>query len=242
MSGDMHVVELLPAYALDCLDEEEFILVSEHLARCAGCHAALRSYQAVVDQLALTVPEADPPADLKGRLMDRIQPARPVASQQPRLPWWRRLSTFMQRTTPAWGLASLLLIVALAVSNLWLWVQLNRQPVWIEPRVMQTVILTGTEAAPEATGLLVLSLDGQHGTLVVDKLPPLDPERQYQLWLIEDGGRTSGGVFSVSQNGYGSVWVSSPQPLSSYSAFGITIEPEGGSPGPTGEKVLGSTL
>jgi anti-sigma-K factor RskA len=61
-------------------------------------------------------------------------------------------------------------------------------------------------------------------------------------WLIENGQRTSGGVFSVSQEGYGSLRVSSPQPLSNYSAFGITVEPVGGSPGPTGNKVLGSPL
>jgi anti-sigma-K factor RskA len=96
--------------------------------------------------------------------------------------------------------------------------------------------------APEATGLLVISVDGEHGTLVVDGLASLEPSWQYQLWLIQDGQRTSGGVFSVSHEGYGSLWISSPQPLSSYSAFGVTIEPEGGSPGPTGDKVLGNTL
>jgi anti-sigma-K factor RskA len=62
------------------------------------------------------------------------------------------------------------------------------------------------------------------------------------LWLIQDGQRTSGGVFSVSDEGYGSLWISSPEPLATYSAFGITIEPAGGSPGPTGDKVLGSPL
>ncbi len=78
---------------------------------------------------------------------------------------------------------------------------------------------------------------------MVDHLPVLDPdELQYQLWLIQDGQRTSGAVFSVNKYGYGSVWVSSPEPLSSYSDFGISIEPAGGSPGPTGDKVLGSPV
>ena len=84
--------------------------------------------------------------------------------------------------------------------------------------------------------------DGDHGTLVVDSLAPLGQDQQYQLWLIQDGERTDGGVFSVNPEGYGSLWVETPQPLSSYSAFGITIEPAGGSPGPTGDKVLGSAL
>jgi anti-sigma-K factor RskA len=147
----------------------------------------------------------------------------------------------MRRTAPAWGLVSLFLVVVLVAGNLWLWGQINRQPPMTAP-ALQTINLFGTEAAPGASGLLVVSADGARGTLVVDGLPTLDEERQYQLWLIQDGQRTSGGVFSVNQKGYGSVWVSSPQPLSSYSAFGITIEPAGGSPGPTGDRVLGSTL
>ncbi len=43
----------------------------------------------------------------------------------------------------------------------------------------------------------------------------------------------------VSAEGYGSLSVESPKHLISYSQFGITIVPAGGSPGPTGEKVLG---
>jgi hypothetical protein len=61
----------------------------------------------------------------------------------------------------------------------------------------------------------------------------------FGLALNSDGLRTSGGVFAVNPEGYGALWISSPEPLSSYPAFGITIEPVGGSPGPTGEKVLG---
>ena len=70
-------------------------------------------------------------------------------------------------------------------------------------------------------------------------MEPLDDAQQYQLWLIRDGERTSGGVFSVSQSGYTAMQVYSREPLASFDAFGITIEPYGGSPGPTGDKVLG---
>ncbi|GAB4539875.1 MAG: anti-sigma factor [Anaerolineae bacterium] len=243
MSVDNHVVDLLPAYALDCLDEDEIIQVSEHLAVCAACRAALDTYQGVADQLALIVPETEPPLDLKARLMDRIQPARPpFAARQPqRSSWWGQLWQLMQRTTPAWGLASLVLVLALVVGNLWLWQQVSRTQETDQSQIFQTIPLRGTEITPMASGVLVVSLDGEHGTLVVDGLPPLSEEQQYQLWLIHDGQRTSGGVFSVSDEGYGSLWVSSPQPLSSYSGFGITIEPAGGSPGPTGDKVLGSS-
>jgi anti-sigma-K factor RskA len=242
MSVDNHVTELLPGYALGCLDEADAILVTEHLAVCSACRAEAVAYQAVVDDMALAAPPAEPPLDLKRRLMDRARPSRPVEFAQPQTSWWGRLTRLMQRGAPVWGVASLALIVALVIGNLWLWRQLNRPEANARPGVLQTIPLAGTETAPQATGLIVISADGEHGTLVADGLATLGQDQQYQLWLIKDGERTSGGVFSVNQEGYGSLWVESPQPLSSYSAFGITIEPAGGSPGPTGNKVLGSTL
>jgi len=236
MSIDIHVIELLPAYTLDCLDEDDTVLVSEHLAVCAVCRAEARSYQAVADQLALAAPVAIPPDRLRRRLMSQIQPSRLRMASHPRFSWWQRLAHLMQRPTPMWGLASLFLILALAVGNVLLWQRLN------QPEVMRTVTLTGTAAAPGASGVVVISTGGEYGTLVVDGLLALDEGQQYQLWLIRDGQRTSGAVFSVSQGGYSSVPISSPEPLSNYSAFGVTIEPAGGSSSPTGDKVLAGTL
>jgi anti-sigma-K factor RskA len=240
MSGTVHIIDLLPAYALGCLDEEDLVRVSEHLADCAECRAEWHAYQATADQLALAAPDVVPPDDLKARLMRRIGSQQPAGVSTPRASWWDRLTRVMQHTSPAWGLAGLLVILALALGNLWLWEQIGRYQGATQPGPMRTITLTSTQAAPDASGLVVVSADGEHGTLVVDGLPPLDAEHQYQLWLIRDGQRTSGGVFSVDAEGYGSLWVLSPQPLSSYSGFGITIEPAGGSPGPTGQKVLGS--
>jgi len=54
-----------------------------------------------------------------------------------------------------------------------------------------------------------------------------------------DSRRTSGGVYSVNDEGYGSLWVESNQPLFIHPAFGVTVEPAGGSSGATGIKVLG---
>jgi anti-sigma-K factor RskA len=239
MSAEEHVFDLLPSYALDCLNEDETILVSEHLAVCADCRAELPAYQFTVDQLALAQPETAPPPELKTRLMERIQPA--PSTDQARLSWRDAFAVFLRRAAPAWGAAGLLLLLVLGVSNIWLWQRINQQEE-SQSDIMRTVALSGTAVVPDASGLIVISLDGEHGTLVVDGLPPLDRSHQYQLWLIDDGQRQSGGVFSVDQEGYGALWVSSPEPLSDYSAVGITIEPAGGSPGPTGDKVMGGSL
>lgn len=240
MSGNNHVFELLPAYALGCLDPEEEALVARHLENCATCRIELETYRAAVGELALAVAEDEPSPQLRQRLMDRITPARPAAAPETaRLAWRQALAHRLGHVHPAWAGAALLLILALLIGNLWLWQQVRQLS---RPTTLRTVALAGTEAAPIARGLIVISVDGKHGTLVVDGLPPLGPEQQYQLWLIKDGQRDSGAVFSVDEDGYGSKWVKAPQPLAYYSAFGVSIEPAGGSPAPTGARVLGGAV
>jgi anti-sigma-K factor RskA len=241
MSVDEHVEDLLPAYALGCLDEDEAVWVKEHLAECLACQTELRVYQAVVDHLPLAVPAATPPAHVKQALVDRIQPREYIERAPAERSWQERISIFTRRLSPVWSVVSLFLILILAASNLVLWRQVSRLSN-AQEQALRTINLTGTDAAPGATGLLVISLNGQHGTLVVDELPDLNDQWEYQLWLIDPyGNRTSGGVFSVRE-GYGAVWVKSPQPLAHYAGFGVTVEPSGGSAAPTGKKVLGGDL
>ncbi len=242
MSNDVHVIGLLAAYALGSLDEEEAVQVADHLATCPGCRVELLSYEALSDRLAMAAPDAAPPSELKQKIMGSLQTPRLEPAAVPRQSGWQRLAGLFRGATPAWGVATLALVALLVLSNLWWWQRSDREEALVTPGGMQIVAMVGTEAAPDAVGTLVISEDGEYGTLAVDGLPSLDQDRQYQLWLIRDGQRTSGGVFSVNPEGYGALWISSPEPLSSYPTFGITIEPAGGSPGPTGDKVLGGNL
>jgi anti-sigma-K factor RskA len=236
-----HVFDLLPGYALDCLDPEEKEQVSVHLDTCARCRHELQTYAAVVGQLPMAVSEHQPPPGLKAKIMQEVKSAQPNAQELPGPGWWQRFTGAFRLSTPAWGLAGLVVILVLAASNLFLWQRLNKLESTGEHALI-TVALNGTDAAPQATGLLIISDDGAQGTMIVDGLPDLGQAQQYQLWLIQDGKRTSGGVFSVDSQGYGRLMIASPAPLNSYSAFGVTIEPAGGSPGPTGSKVLGGEL
>ena len=242
MLNETHAIEMLPAYALGCLDAEEAREVAEHLALCPECRAEMASYQAVADKLALAAPDAAPPAALKQQLLGRLQTPRTAREPAVQRSWRQQLADLSQRVWPVWTLATLALLVVLAVSNLLWWQQSNRHEPAVAAESMQVVAMAGTEVAPDAEGTLVISGDGEYGTLVVDGLPALDQAHQYQLWLIRDGQRTSGGVFSVNEEGYGALLISSEAPLSSYPSFGITVEPAGGSPGPTGDKVLGGSL
>ena len=241
MSNNAHVLELLPAYALGSLDETEALQVAEHVSTCPACQAELLSYQSVIDQLALAAPDSRPPASLKQQILGQLQTPRVGTDRKSRLSWSQRMTGLFQKAAPVWGIASLILVALLVISNLWWWQRADREDSIVTPGGMQVIAMISTDAAPGAVGTLVISEDGEYGTLVVDRLPALDEQSQYQLWLIRDGQRTSGGVFSVNPEGYGALWVSSPNPLSSYPDFGITIEPAGGSPGPTGKKVLGTS-
>ncbi|HEC23030.1 MAG TPA: hypothetical protein ENI95_08945 [Chloroflexi bacterium] len=222
-----NILDLLPAYALGCLDEDEKALVAEHLAVCSACREELRSYEHLVDRLALAAPDAEPSPALKQRLMAQLSPAPPGA--QP-----RRSGRFrLPRLSPVWRVAALAAVFLLVLGGFALgWQALNPPP-------SQVVELRGTEITPQARGVLKIENE-RHARLTVTGLPPLDESKQYQLWLIEpDGKRYSGGVFSVASDGSATLQISLPHPPESYSAVGITIEPAGGSPGPTGDKVLG---
>ncbi len=234
------IIELIPAYALNSLDADEAKVVTRHIASCAECRAELAAFESVVDVLPLAVPAVEPSAALKGRLMERIQPmpnAKTAVLPQSPIPrntlqqQMTRLSGIFAR--PRWRAVAVLTVLALLIGAFF-FVRLTAPP--------RQFVLTPTDAAPAAQGVIEVMGNGRQATLTVTGLPELDPANQYQLWLIKDGQRTSGGVFSVNADGSQTVTIDAPQPVPDYAAFGITIEPAGGSPGPTGKRVLGFNL
>ena len=238
MADETHVLDLLPAYALGSLDSEEANRVEEHLSSCLICRNELNAFQTAADQLSLAVPDAVPTSDLKDRLMQRVQASRPEPRASVQIP----SRSWLERLLPVWSLASLLLVVVLAGSNLFLWQRFNQLEVATSPGGMRAVPLIASDSTSRATGYVLISADGDSGALIVDGLPPLGEDQQYQLWLVRDGQRTSGAVFSTDEKNYGGTRIRAPGSLLEYSSVGITIEPSGGSPQPTGPKVLGGPL
>jgi anti-sigma-K factor RskA len=234
------ISELLAGLSLGCLDKEDEAAVLDHIALCEGCHEQFDACKRVVDRLAFAAPPAAPSERLKPELMRRINKATDsslMSSRKRREP--SSLLAWL-RPGPAWVFASIVMICALSASNLLLWQRSSLKNVQ-QPVSLNMVTMEGTPAAPIADGTLVYLPGQPQGVLVVSDLPFLDKQQQYQLWLVHDGKRTSGGVFSVSQTGYARLIVKADRPIDSYPVFGITIEPAGGSLGPTGSKVLGSS-
>ena len=104
------------------------------------------------------------------------------------------------------------------------------------------VVLRSDKADSRARGLLLLKPDDPHAVLIVQDLPPLPQDRAYQVWLgWGDRQRDNGGVFRVDEQGFGLLYITAPQPFTTYQRVGITEEPAGGSPGPTSPRVIGGT-
>jgi anti-sigma-K factor RskA len=237
LTDDYHVTDDLPAYALHALESKESHRIADHLSKCAACQKEWQFFQALADSLGLGSPLREPPDGLKQNLLQQVQPSGMHISSQ-KANWLSLLRNALRGATPVWGAVSLVIILVLAISNALLWRQVNTLT-QAQPPSFLTIALKGTQKAPGAKGMVVVTADGNSGTLIVDGLSPLSSDQQYQLWLIKDGKRTNGGVFSVDQDGYSLLEVHSSIPLNDFSGFGVTIEPAGGSPAPTGDKVLG---
>jgi hypothetical protein len=293
--ADEHVLEFIPGYALDLLDDADLLRVARHLPHCPLCREQLESYTQTIERLDRAAPLLSPPSDLRAKVVRRVaavsketavslepavsaeaagslkpadslseeaafrsgvparetigiqDPARsvPAPTAKPSSPTRAGLGALLRDLFPrragwAFGLAALVLL-ALAVSTLLLWQRVNTLQAQSPAAGATLVRLNGTENAPQAVGYLLVFNDHPYGSLTVENAPPLDPARQYQLWLVKDGQRSSGGVFSVNEDGYGTLMISADQPLTQFQTFGITIEPAGGSPGPTGARVLRGT-
>jgi anti-sigma-K factor RskA len=234
---ESHVIDDIPAYVLGALNAERLHQVEVHISGCSECRNEMVSYQIVAGNLSYLMPQRDLPPGLRSSILQKVSQ---VENEKP-MPIKERVRLwFSPLASPAWGGVSLVLIFILAVGNIFLFQQsrLTKE----SQSDFRIVSLAGQKNALGASGVIVMSGDGNFGTLVVDNLPVLDPTKQYQLWLVKEGKRTSGGVFSVFDTGYGILVVKSQQPLSMYDTFGVTIEPAGGSNGPTGNKVLAGTI
>jgi anti-sigma-K factor RskA len=240
MKQDVHVTELLPEYALNCLDAEEAAMVAEHLIVCEQCRKEFEAFQTVTDQLAFAVPEVQPSPKLKTRILKNIQSEKRSFQERAFFrDWWQRLSAFFRPIAPVWNVASVAIIVVLGISTLMFWQRINSLEQFYHTQDFQLVKLQCTHVFPGATGQVVMSRDGEVGMLAVAHLPVLDPGYTYQVWLIQNGQRTSGGTFLVNQQGYGMLNVVSPQSLLDCHVS-ITVEPVQGSIEPTGKTVLQS--
>lgn len=212
------IKELIPAYALGA-DESEVLV--QHLPTCDSCPQELAEYRAALGAFPALLTQETPSSKVKERLLALVSPPRRSAFS------WRRFAL-------AWTPLSLLLIAGLLGVSY----SLNNQLQARQEATATVLNLEGTEVASQAEGTIFFVPQQRMAMLAVRGLPAPPPGWEYQLWLIRDSERHSGGTFAVDSQGRGYLFVQMPQDVSAFPTAGITMEPTGGSFAPTGDRYL----
>ncbi|TFD48323.1 hypothetical protein E3T55_13685 [Cryobacterium frigoriphilum] len=111
----------------------------------------------------------------------------------------------------------------------------------------QAASLAQINAAPDSQRASTTTGDGQEATLVwsntlgisavlVDGLPALPADQDYQLWYINAEGPLPAGTFDST--GEGTVWRVLDGTMHAGDSVGMTVEPNGGSDAPTSDPIV----
>lgn len=251
----------LTLLALDALDVASADYWHAHLsAGCEVCRHELASIETTLAMLAYSSPAARPPAQLKRRLLARVQGSPPSAA--PSSAWTKDRQSSQPLASTGWrwplafGVAASLLVatglyIAMLRADLERYraqiIALKRQmadreqwlKLWQSPNV-SIVIMNGLDPNPQGHGKLIWDPVNRQATLYVTNLPPPPPGYDYQLWHIVDNKPISAGVFAINAHagGFFNVQPAVTDPLRQASAFAVTLEPQGGVPQPTGRMLL----
>jgi len=97
------------------------------------------------------------------------------------------------------------------------------------------VSLTATQAKAQGFGRLTYNASNGNLLLFAENLDPQPASKVYELWMMPVGGDspTPVAVFHTDSHGSGSVLLPTLPENDPAKSFGISVEPEGGSPTPT---------
>jgi anti-sigma-K factor RskA len=219
--------ELIAAYALGAVPEEEIAVIRAHILSCEECMAEADGYVDATGALAFAVDPVELPAGFEARVLGRVHEGRPSRAPERRL---------RRRWLSAPVLAAGVLVVALlAVLTVGL---LDARSDLSQHEGILTALLHegGIEVEGEgAVGRMVPTRTG--GVFAVTGLREAPDAHTYQLWLIEDGEATSAGTFDVRD---GISILETDRSLEGVDDVAVTIEPGDGSDQPTREPILSS--
>lgn len=235
MTIDLH--HLAAAYALDALDDEERIAFEAHYPTCEICAADVVDYRETAALLASAEAVA-PPVDMEDRVMGAISRVRQIPPMVP-----DRVVDLADHRRARNRRASVLAVAAAAVIAI----------AGIAVSVRGDTGGSGFEAVFEAPDAVVTSLEGDDGTIRVIWSPERDQVavvgnelanpgvgQVYALWFLLDEGVAPAGLFSPDDDGV----VRAVLDVADIDGggFGVTVEPAGGSPQPTGPVLFAGSV
>ena len=262
--------ELTGGYALGVLSDTERQALETHLATCTECAQEVRALAGVASGLAVAVPQVDPPAALRDRVLraavrpsSAVQPIRGEtgmpAARPSALPWW--LAAAAALAAVAFGLYAMSLRERIGQLEAELRQAIARAEgadrerqianaasdrarqivAVLDAPDLRTIGLAGQKGAPAAVGRAHWS-PSRGLVFTASNLPPPSSGRQYQLWVIPNGEKTpvSAGMIDIEGSGLATALVDRGL-ASRLGTVAVTLEVAGGAPQPTTDPVLVGT-
>ena len=221
MSHEPH--DLLAAYALDALDDEERERFERHLQDCEECTEQLALLREPVAALAYAAEGPAPPEALRGRIIES-------ARGEPRA----AVIKLRRRNWPLAAVAGVAAAAACLAIGLGFWAHSLSSSLDRERNaksVYERVLEAGATAKPleGASGSLLVANDGQ-GVLVVCGLDKAPSTKTYEAWVIAGKTPQPAGLF---RGGNGCSPLVLTQSVPKGATVAATLEHAGGTTAPT---------
>jgi anti-sigma-K factor RskA len=236
-SGHPNIEELIAAYSLDAVQEQDRRGVErdllEHLPGCSSCQALLRDLRDVAGDLALAAGTSPLPPEFEKRLMDAARGEK-RATGRARTRWVSRAALMV----------ALLSIAALATWNVRLAgslhdVRAQKGSIVAASRLLndpsaRRAPLTSA-ASPQAVITVALRADGR-AALLGTRLPSVPAGKVLELWLMRGDEPVAAAVFRARA---GVAALTFSVPSGEFDGAAITIEKgPHGAPKPTGPMIF----
>jgi anti-sigma-K factor RskA len=223
MSQEPH--DLVAAYALDALDDEERVDFERHLADCAVCKAQLAELEEASTALAYAE-SVEPPPALRERILEAARAENGKVVQFPRRRW-----LFPATVAAAAAAAVVAIGVGLWANSLSRDLDRERSANAGYARALQ-LLGGGAEVTQlaDAEGGLLVAPDGE-AALVVCGLQPAPKDKTYEAWVIEGEITRPAGLF---RGGGGCPPVLLDKKVRPGTQVAVTLERKGGATRPTG--------
>lgn len=241
---------LAGVYALDALDQgAEYKRFTRHLRRCPACAQEVRGFRNVAAALAFAA-AAEPPPELRGRVMEAVGRTRqlpPVIPRRRSRSWflWTPPSSWLPRLAAATAAIAIASVIVLGIALAGARQQLNSARA--QSQAIAAVLGAPdvrTVTGPVTTGgmaTVLLSAGKRELVVSTSGLAALPAGKAYQLWLIGPSSTQPAAVRSAGLLPPAMTRLTTPVLASGLVAgdkLGLTVEPAGGSSQPTTTPIL----
>lgn len=236
--NDLH--ELATPFALDAIEDDERRMFETHLETCGDCLATVDAVRGTLGDLSDETAVA-PPAAMRDAVLQRIAQTPQEGPAPTPLPVGeppfspdhgdgdadvipiRRRGRWLGLVTTAAGIAAVFIAAVLVLGG-----DTTSDVIGApDARIIQVEAPAGTTAS------LTFSAERMQAVFTADDLAEPGDDSTYQLWVIAGDVPRPAGTFVPDEDG--SVQVLLDETVETGQVIGLTIEPAGGSPAPTGD-------